>query len=174
MTYTERLTTKNHHLIPEIVYQRSENSLSFTEVAEMLSIRSSDAYQLYALYLGIKAMGDFTWLDGLSNRAKNALIQSDYRYLDDLYKDVRNEKVDLIDLEMVGHKIDIEIRKWCINQKEHIMTKKDTTKKCPKCGDTHLVCIATQNMKICTNCFDDKGRPTKIPWFKEEGESDYI
>ena len=168
------MDTENHHLLPEIVFQRTTHNLTFTELGEMFSIRSSDAYQMYALFLGIKAMGDFTWLDGLSNRAKNALIQSDYRYLDDLYEDVRNEKVDLIELEMVGHKLDIEIRKWCIHQKEHIMVKKDTTKKCPKCGDTHLVCIATQDMKICTNCFDDEGKPTVIRWLKEEGEDDYI
>lgn len=49
-----------------------------------------------------------------------------------------------------------------------------TTKLCPKCGDTDLVCIATQELKLCTNCFDEEGLPTKIPWFKEEGEDDYL
>ena len=174
MINTERLHTDNHHLIPQIVFQRSKHNMSFTELGVMYGIRSSDAYQLYAQYLGIKAMGDFTWLDGLSNRAKNALIQSNYRYLDDLYEDVRNEQVDLFDLVRIGHKVDIEIRKWCIHQKEHLMIKKDTTKECPTCGDTHLVCVSTQNIKICTNCFDDEGKPTVIPWFKEDGETNYI
>lgn len=49
-----------------------------------------------------------------------------------------------------------------------------STKQCPKCGSNELVCIATQNTKICTNCFDDKGSPTKIPWFKDEGQDNYI
>jgi hypothetical protein len=52
--------------------------------------------------------------------------------------------------------------------------EKESTKSCPNCDDTRLVCIATQQHKLCTNCFDEEGRPTKIPWFKEEGETDYI
>ena len=51
---------------------------------------------------------------------------------------------------------------------------KESTKKCPKCGNYRLVCIATQNIKLCTNCFDSEGRPTKIKWHKEAGQDEYL
>jgi len=41
---------------------------------------------------------------------------------------------------------------------------KQTTKICPKCGNTHLVHIATQNIKICTDC------QLEIPWYLEPGQ----
>ena len=50
---------------------------------------------------------------------------------------------------------------------------KITTKECPKCGNEKLVLINTQNVKICTSCFDEEGLPTVIPWHKDEGQEDY-
>ena len=56
-----------------------------------------------------------------------------------------------------------------------------TTKICKYCGDTNLVLLETQNLKLCTNCFkgngkpedEDKGKPTEINWFKDEGQTSY-
>lgn len=44
--------------------------------------------------------------------------------------------------------------------------KKETTKVC-RCGNTHLVLIPTQNLKMCTDC------GARIRWVKEKGEDDY-
>jgi ssDNA-binding Zn-finger/Zn-ribbon topoisomerase 1 len=55
-----------------------------------------------------------------------------------------------------------------------IEPKKVTTKECPNCGNTQLIHISTQNFKLCSNCFDAEGNPTRIPWFKEEHQPDYI
>jgi hypothetical protein len=51
---------------------------------------------------------------------------------------------------------------------------KETTKVCPDCGDDKLVLINTQNLKLCTNCFDViEGLPTQIPWYKDANQPDY-
>lgn len=41
---------------------------------------------------------------------------------------------------------------------------KETTKKCPKCGNTHLILLRTLNIKFCSDC------NTEIPWFLENGQ----
>lgn len=175
MLNTTKLDTENQQLIPEIVFQREVNRRSFIEIGSLCHIRASEAFQMYSQFTSIKLGGDLTWLSGLSSKAKNAILRSPYKTLNSVYKSVCEEGADLEDIRRVGRKINIEIRRWCINQKGNLMSEdKPTTKECPKCGDSHLVCIATQNMKICTNCFDEDGRPLVIPWFKEEGESDYI
>jgi len=43
-------------------------------------------------------------------------------------------------------------------------TEPKTTKECPDCGNTHLVCIATQNIKICTDC------NIEIPWTLDQDQ----
>jgi uncharacterized protein (DUF983 family) len=39
-----------------------------------------------------------------------------------------------------------------------------STKSCPKCGNTHLILIRTQNHKYCSDC------DTKINWHLDEGQ----
>jgi len=56
---------------------------------------------------------------------------------------------------------------------------KHTTKECHNCGSTELIHIETQQVKLCTCCFigdgkpENKGKPTIIPWFKDEGQPGY-
>jgi uncharacterized protein (DUF983 family) len=47
---------------------------------------------------------------------------------------------------------------------------KETTKKCPVCGNTHLLELMTQNMKICTDCDPH----VHIPWYLEDGQEPLI
>jgi ribosomal protein S27E len=42
-----------------------------------------------------------------------------------------------------------------------------TTKHCPKCGNTHLVLLSSQNQKLCTDC------GAVLVWRREKGESTY-
>lgn len=42
---------------------------------------------------------------------------------------------------------------------------KETTKHCPDCGNTHLVQVRSQNIKLCSDC---GGRV--IPWYLDEGQ----
>ena len=48
------------------------------------------------------------------------------------------------------------------NQRDRPM--KQTTKQCPKCGNTCLILLRSLNMKYCTDC------DTEIPWYLEEGQ----
>ena len=48
--------------------------------------------------------------------------------------------------------------------------EKQTTKKCPKCGNEDLVLISTHNIKVCVLHVEH----VLIPWYKEEGQvTDY-
>jgi ribosomal protein L37AE/L43A len=42
--------------------------------------------------------------------------------------------------------------------------KKTTTKECPKCGDTRLVSLTSQNIKLCNEC------KTEIPWYLDNNQ----
>ena len=46
--------------------------------------------------------------------------------------------------------------------------QKKTTKHCPKCGNTKLVLLRSQNIKICPNC------NVEIPWLLTEGQKKII
>jgi predicted RNA-binding Zn-ribbon protein involved in translation (DUF1610 family) len=41
---------------------------------------------------------------------------------------------------------------------------KQTTKKCPACGNEQLLLIRTQNIKVCTDCY------IVIPWNLETNQ----
>jgi ribosomal protein S27E len=41
------------------------------------------------------------------------------------------------------------------------------TKQCPKCGNTHLALLSSQNTKRCTDC------GAIIVWRRERGQSEY-
>lgn len=44
--------------------------------------------------------------------------------------------------------------------------QKQTTKKCPKCGNTSLLLLTTLNIKVCTDHYSY----VRIPWYLEEGQ----
>lgn len=46
--------------------------------------------------------------------------------------------------------------------------EKVSTKSCPSCGNRALLRLSSLNLKLCTDC------NTKIPWYKEETEEDFI
>jgi predicted RNA-binding Zn-ribbon protein involved in translation (DUF1610 family) len=41
------------------------------------------------------------------------------------------------------------------------------TKQCPKCGNTHLALLSSQNTKLCTDC------GAALVWRRERGQSEY-
>lgn len=43
---------------------------------------------------------------------------------------------------------------------------RETTKKCPKCGATNLILLATQNHKVCVN----HKKFVIIPWYLEKNQ----
>lgn len=43
---------------------------------------------------------------------------------------------------------------------------KQSTKKCPKCGNTALVLLTSQNVKVCAEHI----KFIYIPWFLDEGQ----
>lgn len=47
------------------------------------------------------------------------------------------------------------------------MMPRETTKKCPVCGATNLILIATQNHKVCMN---HKPKAIRIPWYLDKDQ----
>jgi ribosomal protein L37AE/L43A len=46
--------------------------------------------------------------------------------------------------------------------------EKQSTKQCPKCGNTMLLRLTSLNLKICTDC------NIRIPWYLEEGQESVL
>jgi ribosomal protein S27AE len=46
--------------------------------------------------------------------------------------------------------------------------EKQTTKECPRCGNTQLLLFTTLNRKSCPDCHID------IPWYVEDGQEHLI
>lgn len=64
-------------------------------------------------------------------------------------------------------------RFWCERFGFSCVSEKPTTKICPNCGNTQLVLIQTQQLKLCS-CTDPRtGEVTRIEWIKDEGQEDY-
>lgn len=47
---------------------------------------------------------------------------------------------------------------------------KETTKYCPKCGNTNLFLFTSTNRKICQSCPGNNGETLIIPWYLEPGQ----
>lgn len=89
---------------------------TFNEIALLHGIKVSEVKQLYNKCKWWIKNPDDIWLDGLSERARNALKHhSPYVEFNQLLDDVMNERVDLECLNGVGHKVAVEIRRWCVN-----------------------------------------------------------
>lgn len=49
-------------------------------------------------------------------------------------------------------------------------TERTTTKVCPRCGNTHLALLRTENAKVCMDCPLVNGERVRIPWYLEPGQ----
>lgn len=103
-------------LAAEIYMDKHDGLLTLNMVAEHRELHIDlvkDKYKIARLMLKNK---NEAWLHSgnkLSNRAKKALLKNGYKDLKALHDDIRAERVDLESLSRVGHKVAVEIRKWC-------------------------------------------------------------
>lgn len=107
---------ETNELAAEIYMDKKYYFLTYREIAEY---RNLPASEVKALFLRAKEMiknKDSAWMDGLSPRAKKALIETKYNSLKQLHDDIRSELIDLETMKGVGHKVAIEIRRWCVKQ----------------------------------------------------------
>ena len=97
------------------VYKSREfDHLSFRAIGRVNNIPSSKARSLYLKAKKLIKVGDFTWMDGLSQKAQTQLLKTEYTNKDSLRNDVVNELIDLEDFPGIGHKVAMEIRRWCV------------------------------------------------------------
>lgn len=84
-----------------------------------------------------------------------------------------NKHVHEYDLPAEGDHISFEEYKIIQDLCNGLYEVKPSTKICPNCGNTKLVLIQTQNIKLCSCTDPNTGECTVIPWFKDKGQSEY-
>ena len=113
MTYLFKCVEGLAELKDKIYKAKEESHLNFVEIGELYNIPSSKVKELYTQAKDLRADGDYSWLEGLSNRAINQLKKTKYKDFNSLYQDVINDVIDLEDLPWIGRKVAVEVRKWC-------------------------------------------------------------
>lgn len=105
-------------LAAEIYVDKKYYYLTFEQIATLRQMPLSEAKSLYAKCRKLLRDRDSAPFYTLSNRAKAALIINKYKSATKLIDDVMNEKVDLECLPRIGHKVAVEIRKWCVRNRD--------------------------------------------------------
>ena len=113
MTYLYKYDAKLTKLKSNIYREKEENHLSYVEIGELYNIPSSGIKQLYLQAKALRTNGNYSWLEGLSNRAINQLRKTDYVDFITLCKEVLNDDIDLEELPWIGRKVAKEVRQWC-------------------------------------------------------------
>ena len=103
------------------IYRDRKSFLTFREIANYRGITSSQAKDLYNQARKILRDQNNAWLYSgnpkLSRRARLALAKSKYGSFVQLYNDVMKESVDLECLKGIGHKVAVEVHRWCVKTK---------------------------------------------------------
>ena len=104
----------------DIYRTQQEKKLTIRQVSSIYNITPSETKLLCSKAKQILKHGDYSWLDGLSKRARTQLMKSEYHDFDSLRKDVLGGDVDIEELPRIGHKVAMEIRRWCMKYGEDI------------------------------------------------------
>jgi hypothetical protein len=114
LTNNYLIISKINPLAANVYKSKEEDHLGWREIATKYEITPSEAHALYKNSKRIIKDGDFTWLDGLSQKAITQLLKTNYTTKCSLCSDIRNEVIDLETLPKVGHGIAQEVRRWCV------------------------------------------------------------
>ena len=107
------MTEPTNKLALAVLKTRKTRKLTINQVSNIYSITPREAKELCDKANEIIKHGDISWLDGLSNRARRVLLTTEYKDFDSLREALRDETVDLEDIPRIGHKVAMEIRRWC-------------------------------------------------------------
>ena len=100
----------------EVYRLKTGQKLTIRQISKVLDITPREAQDSLVQAKKILRGVDDTWMNGLSQRAKTQLIKTDYTDAKTLCNDVLNDHIDLEELPRIGHKVAVEIRKWCRQQ----------------------------------------------------------
>ncbi len=114
MTNNYKTIMKHDQLAADIYQDRKLYSLTVDEISELRGITSADIRKKYKAAKDIIKLPDEAWLNGLSVRAKKAILEhTDYKGKQKLRNDIINGIIDLESLPNVGHKVACEVLRWC-------------------------------------------------------------
>ena len=89
--------------------------LTLREVSELRSKALPEVKYLFKKAKDLIKDKDKAWLNGLSNRAKKALLDNKFEDFTDLYKAVVIDNDDLEARNKIGQKVALEIRGWVLH-----------------------------------------------------------
>lgn len=86
-------------------------------MSEIMNVSPSESRQLYKRAKYILEHQNEMWTNGLSNRAKFALLKQGYKSLKQLIHDIEVDGVDICTIEGIGENVSGEITRWLNKQK---------------------------------------------------------
>lgn len=92
------------------IYKDKYHCLTFNEIAELRGISLSNARGLYDRAKYILKHSEEMWTEGLSRRARQALLRNGYRSVNSVRGDLHN----LHKKPSIGDKVLYEVRTWLI------------------------------------------------------------
>lgn len=102
-------------LAADIYKDKKYYYLTIKEIAKLRGMEVPEVNYLYNKAKCLLKDKHAAWLNGLSNRAKAALLQNKFEDFSDVYTSVMVANVDLESLDKIGRKVALEIRGWVIN-----------------------------------------------------------
>ena len=88
--------------------------LTVNEVARLRHMGVPEVKYLYKKAKDLVKHKDKAWMDGLSNRAKAALLLNKFTEFTDVYKAVIIDNEDIESMDKIGQKVALEIRGWVL------------------------------------------------------------
>ena len=89
----------------------------YLDIDEIPALRNMELPEVKYLYKKAKDLlkdKNKAWLNGLSNRAKKALLENHFEDFSDIYKAVVIDNDDLEARKKIGQKVAVEIRGWTL------------------------------------------------------------
>lgn len=119
----------NDQIIKEVEFLKETNELAakvysdkkyffltYREIAKYRNMTVAEAKEYFLRAKSMLSHKESAWLDGLSPRAKKAVLDAKYHCVKDLCHDVVDEMIDLENMKGIGHKVAVEIRRWCVSR----------------------------------------------------------
>lgn len=116
-----KLLTDNYNFIAKFdsvaadIYQdKKYYYLTIQEIADLRGMAEPEVKYLYRKACDLVKNKEKAWLNGLSNRAKAALLLNKFEDFTDVYNAVVVNNDDLESRDKIGQKVALEIRGWVL------------------------------------------------------------
>lgn len=116
LTDNKNFIAKFDSVAAEVYYDKKYYYLTLQEISDLRHVGLPEIKDLYKKACGLVKDRDKAWLNGLSNRAKEALLQNKFKDFSEVYNAVIVNNDDLESMRKIGQKVALEIRGWVLGQ----------------------------------------------------------